>query len=184
MASRPTPRGWPWRSPRPPATGWAGCTCGVSSAIADSPRWVLTICQLVCSTVQLAVICLAMSPRVPTAAPTTLAAVLVLGVLGTGLAYVLQHSIIRDAGATAASTVTYLIPVFAVLAGVVVLHETLGWNLAGAVLVLLGAALTQHRPKPKPMDRHITEARTSTRRRPRRTTPADQVRPATHPQPK
>ena len=47
---------------------------------------VLTICQLVCATVQLAVICLAMSPRVPTAAPTTLAAVLVLGVLGTGLA--------------------------------------------------------------------------------------------------
>ena len=58
---------------------------------------------------------------------------------------------------------TYLIPVFAVLAGVVVLHETLGWNLAaGAVLVRLGAALIQHRPKPKLIDRNIIETRTCT----------------------
>ena len=33
------PPGWAWRSPRPPDTGWAGCTCDVSSATADSTRW-------------------------------------------------------------------------------------------------------------------------------------------------
>ena len=58
---------------------------------------VLTVCQLACATVQLTIVCLAMSSRIPTVSPMTLATVLVLGVVGTGLAYVLQHSIIREA---------------------------------------------------------------------------------------
>lgn len=69
-----------------------------------------------------------------------------LGILGTGIAYVLQHAIIRAAGATVASTVTYLVPVVSTVLGVVVLQERLTWNQPlGAVLILLGAALVQRR---------------------------------------
>ena len=80
-------------------SAWFGLECGPlsrpGSRQLDPP--VLTVCQLACATVQLTVICLAMSPRIPTVSPMTLATVLVLGVVGTGLAYVLQHSIIREA---------------------------------------------------------------------------------------
>src|SRR5699024_10886595 len=64
----------------------------------------------------------------------------------TGLAYVLQHAVIRAAGAIVASTVTYLIPLFAIAAGVVFLDESLTWNVfAGAFLVLVGAMLVNSR---------------------------------------
>ena len=46
------------------------------------------------------------------------ASVLVLGVLGSGLAYVLTHTIVRAAGATTFSLVTYVIPIFSTLLGV------------------------------------------------------------------
>jgi hypothetical protein len=49
------------------------------------------------------------------------ASVIVLGVLGTGIAYVLNYRLIADEGATAASTVTYLIPIVAVILGVLIL---------------------------------------------------------------
>ncbi len=75
-------------------------------------------------------------------------AIAALGVLGTGLAYVLQYGLVRDAGATTASTVTYLIPVVATAAGLLLLHERLSWNQpAGAVIVLVGAALSQWRSR-------------------------------------
>ena len=78
--------------------------------------------------------------------PSPLAAVAALGAVGTGAAYLLNYSIIRDAGATAASTVTYLVPVFATVAGVALLGERLTWNEpVGGLLVLLGVAASQGR---------------------------------------
>lgn len=71
---------------------------------------------------------------------------LALGALGTGLAYLLSYSLVRDMGATGASLVTYLIPVAAVTLGVVVLGEKLSWNLPiGGAVVILGVALAQGR---------------------------------------
>ena len=72
---------------------------------------------------------------------------LLLGALGTGIAYLLNYGIISAAGATIATTVGYLMPLVAVVAGLVVLGERLTWNEpAGAVIVVAGAALTQLRP--------------------------------------
>jgi drug/metabolite transporter (DMT)-like permease len=69
---------------------------------------------------------------------------LALGVLGTGIAYVLNTNVVTGLGATAASTVTYLTPVVGVLLGVVVLSERLSWNEpVGALLVVVGIALGQ-----------------------------------------
>jgi drug/metabolite transporter (DMT)-like permease len=78
--------------------------------------------------------------------PQVLASVLLLGALGTGVAYLLYYRLIADAGATSASMVTYLVPVVAVLLGVIVLGEPVSWNLfAGAGLVVLGVALAEGR---------------------------------------
>jgi drug/metabolite transporter (DMT)-like permease len=107
---------------------------------------VLAFGQLAMGTLQLALI-LPFAGGLPGAIPAgPLAAVATLGAIGTGAAYLLNYSIIRDAGATAASTVTYLVPVFATIAGVALLGERLTWNEpAGGLLVLLGVAASQGR---------------------------------------
>jgi drug/metabolite transporter (DMT)-like permease len=72
----------------------------------------------------------------------------VLGIVGTGFAYVLNYQIITSEGATIASTVTYLLPVVAIVLGVLVLHESITVAvLAGIALVLAGLALTRRRAK-------------------------------------
>jgi drug/metabolite transporter (DMT)-like permease len=81
-----------------------------------------------------------------TLTPTVISSVLVLGVLGTGVAYVLNYRLIADEGAVAASTVTYLIPVVAVVLGALILNEPLTWHLlAGGVVVLVGVAVSEGR---------------------------------------
>ncbi|MFE6668832.1 DMT family transporter [Streptomyces sp. NPDC057697] len=71
-------------------------------------------------------------------------AVVALGALGTGLAVLMQYRLVEEVGPTTAQMVTYLIPVVATAAGVVVLGERLSWNTpVGALVVLAGAALTQ-----------------------------------------
>jgi drug/metabolite transporter (DMT)-like permease len=67
-----------------------------------------------------------------------------LGLIGTGAAYVLNYQIIASVGATVASTVTYLLPVVAIILGFLVLgeHITLA-DLAGVGLILAGVALTR-----------------------------------------
>lgn len=93
-----------------------------------------------------------MSVTIPVAglAPLTLTplaavAVLVLGVGGTGLAYLLLYRIITDDGPVAASTVTYLLPVVAIALGALVLDEPVTPSLvAGSALVLAGVVLARH----------------------------------------
>ena len=60
-------------------------------------------------------------------------AMLLLGVVGTGVAYVLNFRIIAELGATRASLVTYIIPIVAVVVGIV-LDEPLvaTWRAAGS----------------------------------------------------
>jgi hypothetical protein len=80
-------------------------------------------------------------------APMTTGAVwgiLGLGVLGSGIAYILSFTTVKNSDATTASTVTYLPPVIAVIAGAVLLGEHITWNEpVGGVLVVLGAAIAQ-----------------------------------------
>lgn len=76
------------------------------------------------------------------------ASLVLLGALGTGLAYIWNIGVLRAWGPTNVSTVTYLIPVVAVVLGFLVLGETLSWNEpVGAVLVLVGILFTQQRLK-------------------------------------
>lgn len=81
--------------------------------------------------------------------PRALLAVLALGVLGTAFAYTLQHALIRMAGATFTSTVTYGIPLVSIALGVVVLGEDLAWHVPiGAAIIIAGAVLSRAAPRP------------------------------------
>ncbi|HWO61857.1 MAG TPA: DMT family transporter [Umezawaea sp.] len=74
-------------------------------------------------------------------------AVAVLGVFGTGVAFVINYRLIEDEGPTNATTVGYLLPVVSVLLGAAFLGEALSVRVvAGMVVVLFGIALTRRRP--------------------------------------
>ncbi|MFG1713833.1 DMT family transporter [Micromonospora sp. NPDC049203] len=106
----------------------------------------LSAAQLLVATAQLALVApFAGTPPSPTGlSPRVVASVLALGALGTGLAFVINMRNIRLAGASTASTVTYLVPVFAVLVGAVVLGERMNWHQpVGAFVVLVGVAVAQ-----------------------------------------
>ncbi|MCC4909719.1 DMT family transporter [Microbacterium sp. cx-59] len=83
--------------------------------------------------------------------PVIVGCLLVLGCVGTGVAYVWNQNVLRAWGPTRASTVTYITPVVGVVLGIIVLGEQLGWNEpAGALLVFLGILLAQNRLRRRP----------------------------------
>jgi drug/metabolite transporter (DMT)-like permease len=60
----------------------------------------------------------------------------------TGAAYLLHFRLIADLGASRALTVTFLIPVFGVLWGILFLDEQIGPGLIiGGPMILIGTAL-------------------------------------------
>ena len=91
---------------------------------------------------------LLIAPAVPFA-PTgvspdigALACAVALGIVCSGMANMMYFRLIRDVGATSALTVTFLVPVFGVLWGSLLLAETVRWNtLAGAAIVVVGTML-------------------------------------------
>jgi drug/metabolite transporter (DMT)-like permease len=77
---------------------------------------------------------------------SSLLALAALGVVGSGIAYILNFHVVKHAPATIASSVTYLIPLFAVIVGAAFLGESVTWyEPVGGVLILAGAAISQDR---------------------------------------
>lgn len=77
-----------------------------------------------------------------------IAAIVVLGVGSTGIAFALNYQLLASEGAVAASIVGYLLPIVSVLLGAVFLHEALSFRvIAGMAIVLGGVALTRLRTK-------------------------------------
>ena len=68
-------------------------------------------------------------------------AVLVLGIVGTGIAMSFQYDVVRAAGPTVGTSVTYLIPVVSVALGVALLSERLQWPQFAGAAIVLGAAV-------------------------------------------
>jgi drug/metabolite transporter (DMT)-like permease len=78
--------------------------------------------------------------------PTRALSILLLGVMGTGVAYVINYRSIAELGSTKASVVTYLVPVVAVTVGVVFLHEAFKAGLVlGGALTIVGIAMLHGR---------------------------------------
>jgi len=77
---------------------------------------------------------------------TSMAAVIVLGAGGTGIAYLLYYYVMNTLGAVRAAGVTLLVPVTAVFWGVLLLHETVSLPIVvGMVVILVGIVLTNLR---------------------------------------
>ena len=82
---------------------------------------------------------------IPKAIPSVeiIGVVLALAVFSTAMAYVLYFSLIKNIGVTKTLTVTYLIPLFAMIWGWLVLGESITQSMIiGCSLILLGTAIT------------------------------------------
>jgi len=135
--------------------GIGACVLAVASfgvAFSYSPRFLaargepvaLAAGQVICGAALLLPLVLAFGRTGKAINLDPVLALIALGVLGTGVAYVLNFDVARHASPTVASSVTYLIPVVTVAAGDAFLGEAITWyEPVGAVVILLGAALSQ-----------------------------------------
>jgi drug/metabolite transporter (DMT)-like permease len=77
----------------------------------------------------------------------TWVALLFLGVLGSGFAFILAYYLIHEIGPTRATMVTYLFPLGGVILGVTFLHEQLTLQLvAGAALIIASLVVANWQP--------------------------------------
>ncbi|HEX2756084.1 MAG TPA: DMT family transporter [Candidatus Limnocylindrales bacterium] len=85
-------------------------------------------------------------------APDAILAVVWLGLLGSGLAYLCYFRILQHWGATRTSMVAYLLPVYGLALGAIVLSEPITRStLVGAALVIGGVALVNARFGTRPL---------------------------------
>jgi drug/metabolite transporter (DMT)-like permease len=81
-----------------------------------------------------------------TLTPRVTVSIVLLGVLSTGLAYVLYFRLIGEVGATTASAVNYVVPIAAVAVSAILLDEPITANVVvGGVIVLAGMAYAENR---------------------------------------
>jgi drug/metabolite transporter (DMT)-like permease len=118
--------------------------------LADLDLPALTVCFLNVGMAALATLLLTPLLLPGPAAPDalTIVCVVLIGVLSTGLAQQWNVVVLRAWGSVSVSTVTYLIPVVAVILGVSVLHEHISWNEpVGAALVLASVLVIRSRSR-------------------------------------
>ena len=81
---------------------------------------------------------------------TSLGAVFILGAVGTAFALILFNKLIQTTSAVSATSVTYLIPIIAVLWGVIDGEAFFPLHLLGMVLIIIGVYfVTKANTKPK-----------------------------------
>jgi drug/metabolite transporter (DMT)-like permease len=81
-------------------------------------------------------------PVISTPSLGVMSAVLALGIVCSGIAFLLYFRLVTDLGPASALTVTFLIPVFGVFWGHIFLNEIIGWyTFAGAAIVIVGTVL-------------------------------------------
>lgn len=82
------------------------------------------------------------------ALPITWVAALWLGILGSGIAVIINYYLIHEIGPTRATLVTYIFPPGGVLLGVIFLNEKISWQLiAGSILIISSIIVVNRKPK-------------------------------------
>ena len=107
----------------------------------DADPLVITAGNLIGGSLPLIPVALATTPSaLPT--PGVGAALIALGILCTGIAYALYFRILRAAGVERTVTVTFIVPLFALIWAAIFLHEPITWAaVVGCALVLFAIAL-------------------------------------------
>lgn len=121
----------------------------LSRRLADLPALgVVSVSLLVCALAYAPFGLTELPGRMPS--PRVLAAVVVLGVVCTALAFVLFFALIGEAGPVRATVVTYVNPAVAVVLGVAFLHESFGPATAAGFVLILGGSVLSTRRRPAP----------------------------------
>lgn len=109
---------------------------------------VLSASQLIVASVLTAVALPFDSANMPTWSVGPWTALAILGVIGTGLAYVINYALIRTEGPVGASIVTYLVPVASVVLGFLALGERVSTlSILGVTTILLGVRVSRQSAK-------------------------------------
>ncbi len=128
---------------------YAGSAVYVRKATEDTPGILRSAGPLVSATLVmwLAVPILESPVKFPQL-PLTWIALLWLGILGSGLAFVMSYYLIHEIGPTRTTMVTYLFPPGGVILGVIFLNEQLSWQLlAGTLLIIASLAIVNWNPR-------------------------------------
>ena len=82
------------------------------------------------------------------ASTISIASMLILGIVGTGITYIMIQTLIKQSGAGVASDTTYVILFVAIALGIVVLGEELNvWQVIGSGLILIGLVIINRKEK-------------------------------------
>jgi drug/metabolite transporter (DMT)-like permease len=123
----------------------ASLSYGVASIYAKSAPGVDPFANALGSMCAATLLLAPMAPLFPAHAPSgaiVVLSVIGLGVVCSGVAYLLYFRLIADLGPASALTVTFLIPVFGVLWGTLFLGEPIGAHtIVGSLIVVAGTAL-------------------------------------------
>ncbi|WP_040511211.1 DMT family transporter [Gordonia soli] len=161
----------PWQTTADATIAGYGACLGASACYAVSfaytrrfvtPRGYDSVTTATCQITLAALIAVMAAPWTASSSidltPAIIAAMLCLGVVGTGLSYIWYQAVITAWGAPTASTITYLMPAIGVALGTLVLGEHLTWTQLGAMMLVLTsvvldrAAARRHRPPPHQPD--------------------------------
>ena len=119
--------------------GYATGPLIVSRRLADLPGLAVVAASLVITALLYAPLGLAQRPA--SVSGETIAAVAVLALVCTALAFVLFFALIVEVGPGRATVVTYVNPLVAVLLGVALLHEPLSLGIVVALPLILGGSI-------------------------------------------
>lgn len=97
-----------------------------------------------------------------TLSDATIGSIFILAIFGTAIAFIVYFKLIESSSAAYASLVTYLMPIYGILLGIVFLDEKVSvWMLSGAVLILFGIRIAKKSGSARrksPVEFHVDSA--------------------------
>lgn len=116
--------------------------------LTQQPPLVTALGQVAMGCLFFAPLALAEAPWQQTFTARALGAASIVGAIGTGLAYIIYYRLVRDIGPTGTSLVTYIVPLFGIVWGWVVLREALSWHAFAALgFIFVGLILVSGLPQ-------------------------------------
>jgi drug/metabolite transporter (DMT)-like permease len=142
------------------ALNYAGATLYLRRHLTDVPSLTLVTGTLFAAALMSAPFGLFAARDMPAPGTDAVVSLLALGVFCSGLAYIAFYALVVEVGAARASINTYLSPAIAVLAGVLILDESLAaTSVAGMLVILAGSWMASGGPPPQRWVRKATPLR-------------------------